>query len=202
MNWPTRVRRCAFGLRSLGVGPGDCVAAVLHNCSEFVIAFLASAALRAIFLPLNPQYTKVELRRFITDGQPTVIVTGGASLAICQTLDMEPAVPIVAVGGDPPGTIPFRELSGPADDTIGAASFTGGALYLYTSGSTDTYKRVCCTRENLYFEARNFIETMQLGADDTILCTIPLFHSYGIGNCLLDALYLGAALVILDQASA
>ena len=197
-----RVRRCAFGLRSLGVGPGDCVAAVLHNCSEFVIAFLASAALRAIFLPLNPQYTKAELRRFITDGQPRVIVAGGASLAICQTLDMEPAVPIVAVGGDPPGTIPFRELSGPADDTIGAASFMGRALYLYTSGSTDTYKRVCCTQENLYFEARNFIETMQLGADDTILCTIPLFHSYGIGNCLLDALYLGATLVILDQASA
>jgi acyl-coenzyme A synthetase/AMP-(fatty) acid ligase len=31
---------------------------VLHNCPEFVIAFLASAALRAVFLPLNPQYTR------------------------------------------------------------------------------------------------------------------------------------------------
>jgi long-chain acyl-CoA synthetase len=35
-----------------------------------------------------------------------------------------------------------------------------------------------------------------LSADDAILCTIPLFHSYGLGNCLLDALYTGATLVL------
>jgi long-chain acyl-CoA synthetase len=199
-----RVQRCAAGLSSLGIGQGDCVAAVLHNCPEFVIAFLASAALRAVFLPLNPQYTRGELRRFIADGQPKIILAGGASVAICQAVagDREPGVPIVAVGGGLPGTVPFRELSGPGDDAIGAESYAGRALYLYTSGSTDTYKRVCCTQENLYFEARNFIETVQLTTDDTILCTIPLFHSYGIGNCLLDALYLGATLVLLEQASA
>jgi long-chain acyl-CoA synthetase len=199
-----RVRRCAAGLSSLGVGQGDCVAAVLHNCAEFVIAFLASAALRAVFLPLNPQYTRGELQRFIADGQAKIIVAGGASLAMCQavTVDMERAVPIVAVGGVLPGTIPFRELSGPGHDALGAQSYAGRALYLYTSGSSDTYKRVCCTQENLYFEARNFIETVRLTADDTILCTIPLFHSYGIGNCLMDALYLGATLVILEQANA
>jgi long-chain acyl-CoA synthetase len=199
-----RVQRCAAGLSSLGVGQGDCVAAVLHNCSEFVIAFLASMALRAIFLPLNPQYTRGELLRFIADGQAKIILAGGASLAICQAVavQLKPTLPIVAVGGVLPGAIPFRELYGPGSVALGAEICAGRALYLYTSGSTDTYKRVCCTQENLYFEARNFIETVQLTADDTILCTIPLFHSYGIGNCLLDALYLGATLVILEQASA
>jgi long-chain acyl-CoA synthetase len=209
-----RVQRCAAGLSSLGVGQGDCVAAVLPNCPEFVIAFMASAALRAVFLPLNPQYTRGELHRFIADGQPKIILAGSASLANCQAVDVEPAVQIVAVGGARPGTIAFRELSGlsaggasqnavdPGAETPGAGSYAGRALYLYTSGSTDTYKRICCTQENLYFEARNFIETMQLTADDTILCTIPLFHSYGIGNCLLDSLYLGATLVIMEQASA
>ncbi len=73
------------------------------------------------------------------------------------------------------------------------------ALYLYTSGSTDTYKRICCSQENLWYEAKNFVDTVKLTADDAILCAIPLFHSYGIGNCLLDALYLGATLVILEQ---
>ncbi len=198
-----RVQRCAAGLRSLGLGPGDCLAAVLHNCPEFIIAFLASAALRAVFLPLNPQYTKGELHRFIADGQTKIILASNASLLICQAiaLEMEDSVPIIAVGGDVAGAIPFRELAGRATEPIGTENHGGRALYLYTSGSTDTYKRVCCTQENLYFEARNFIETMQLTADDTILCTIPLFHSYGIGNCLLDALYLGATLVILEQVS-
>jgi long-chain acyl-CoA synthetase len=198
-----RVLRRASGLRSLGLGPGDCIAAVLPNCSEFVIAFLASAALRTIFLPLNPQYTKGELHRFIADGQAKVILTGAASLENCQAVAMDMANPvtIVSVGRGPPGTIPFDELSGQWHEPDAVEQYAGRALYLYTSGSTDTYKRICCTQKNLYFEARNFIETVQLTKDDTILCTIPLFHSYGIGNCLLDALYLGATLVILEQTS-
>src|SRR5580704_6918487 len=130
-----RVQRCAAGLSSLGVGQGDCVAAVLHNCSEFVIAFLASMALRAVFLPLNPQYTRGELHRFIADGQAKIILASGASLAVCQAVNMDTALPIVAVG-DLPGTIPFGELSGPGDDEIGAERYAGRALYLYTSGST------------------------------------------------------------------
>lgn len=48
-----RVLSFAGGLRKLGVGAGDCVALALPNCPEFVIAFLATAALRAISLPLN-----------------------------------------------------------------------------------------------------------------------------------------------------
>ena len=74
--------------------------------------------------------------------------------------------------------------------------FSGGSLYLYTSGSTDSYKRICCTQQNLVFEARNFVEATGINADDTILCAIPLHHSYGLGNCLLDAAYTGATLVL------
>jgi long-chain acyl-CoA synthetase len=199
-----RVQRCAAGLRSLGIAPGDCVAAVLSNGPEFVISFLASAAVHAVFLPLNPQYTKGELQRFISDARARVIIAGGATIAVSRSAaaDMEPAIPIVAVGASAPGTTSFAALLETPREDAGADRYAGRALYLYTSGSTDTYKRVCCTQENLCFEARNFIETVELTAHDTILCTVPLFHSYGIGNCLLDALYLGATLVILDQRAA
>src|SRR5262249_38291017 len=70
--------------------------------------------------------------------------------------------------------------------------------YLYTSGSTGSRKRLCCTQENLYYEALNFVETVGLTAADTILGTIPLHHSYGLGNCLLDAVYCGSTLVLPD----
>jgi long-chain acyl-CoA synthetase len=199
-----RVALCAGGLRMLGIGPGDCVAAALANGPEFVVAFLATAALRAIFLPLNPHYTSAELHRFILDGEARVVIAGGASVAACRAIVAENAqpVPIVAVGSAAPGTIAFAALSGAWDDKPAAQTYAGRVLYLYTSGSTDTYKRVCCTQENLYYEALNFVETVGLTSDDTILCTIPLFHSYGMGNCLLDALYLGATLVILEQSDA
>jgi long-chain acyl-CoA synthetase len=198
-----RVARCAAGLRRLGIEPGECVAAALVNGPEFIIAFLATMSLRAIFLPLNPHYARGELQRFITDGKARVIIAGGPSLAVCRALagEIESAVPLVVVGDAIEGSIPFGALSGPDEQRADAVAFAGRALYLYTSGSTDTYKRICCTQENLRYEALNFVETVGLTRDDTILCTVPLFHSYGIGNCLLDALYLGATLVILEPSS-
>jgi long-chain acyl-CoA synthetase len=91
-------------------------------------------------------------------------------------------------------------LSSPADPG-NKGRFGGPGLHLYTSGSTDTRKRLCCTQENLFYEAHNFVETVGLTAADNILCTIPLSHSYGLGNCLLDAVYAGSTLVLLEPDS-
>jgi acetoacetyl-CoA synthetase len=57
-----RVARCAAGLRRLGVGRGDRVAAYMPNTPETVIAFLASAAIGAIWSSCAPEF-----------GAPTVI---------------------------------------------------------------------------------------------------------------------------------
>jgi long-chain acyl-CoA synthetase len=83
-------------------------------------------------------------------------------------------------------------------DLLPAGRCDGPVLLLYTSGSTEERKRLCCTQSNLYFEASNFVETVGLNAADNILCTIPLHHSYGLGNCLLDAFYAGSTLVLLE----
>jgi long-chain acyl-CoA synthetase len=198
-----RVNGFACGLRKLGIGKGDSVVAVLHNCPEFIVAFLACARLQAVFLPLNPLYTRAELERFIADAHGRVIVCSGPVVIPCREIARNAAlnIPVVAVGNATADVLPFASLSAQSDFDVSGRPYSGGALYLYTSGSTETYKRVCCTQENLFFEACNFVETMKLNVADTILCTIPLYHSYGIGNCLLDAIYLGATLVILEPAS-
>ncbi len=189
------VQRCACGMQAIGIGEGDCVAAVLPNCPEFIITFFASAAVGAIFLPLNPQYKKDELLGFREDARPKMVVSSGPRVS---TLREIMGTPIAAVGEAVKGAIPFAALLSKGGSAARVEAGAGRALYLYTSGSTGAHKRVCCTQENLYWEARNFVETAGLSAADTILCTIPLFHSYGIGNCLLDAAYLGATLVILE----
>jgi acetoacetyl-CoA synthetase len=50
------VGRVQDGLRSLGVGPGDRVAAYLPNVPEAVIAFLATAAIGATWLACPPEF--------------------------------------------------------------------------------------------------------------------------------------------------
>src|SRR5262249_12364914 len=154
------------------------------------ISFFAIARLHAIMLPLNPAYTQEELQRFLTDRPVRAIITDGVRESLCGASYNAARVFVIEAGAQV------------AEEPVRDAPFSGDALYLYTSASTDSYKRVCCTQENLYFEAHNFVESTGLGADDTILCTIPFYHSYGLGNCLLDAAYTGATLVLESDADA
>jgi long-chain acyl-CoA synthetase len=180
--------RCAGGLRRLGVQAGDCVAVALPNCPEFVAGLFACARLRAVILPLNPQYTREELLRIVADARPKVVITN---------------TPRAGLSADASANVTgFEALLTHSDEPMPADPFHGPAVYLYTSGSTDAWKRLCCTQENLYYEAHNFVETVGLTADDNILCTIPLHHSYGLGNCLLDAVYAGSTLVLLEPEDA
>ena len=57
-----QVARCAAGLRRLGVGKGDRVAAYMPNTPETVVAFLATASLGAIWSSCAPEF-----------GTPTVV---------------------------------------------------------------------------------------------------------------------------------
>jgi long-chain acyl-CoA synthetase len=184
--------RFAGLLQQLGVSPGDAVAVVLPNCCEFVIAFFAIVRLRAIMLPLNPGYTREELRQSLTERHTSVLITDARREPMCR--DCAGAATVVVVEHN--AWADCQEVPAPEDP------FPGDALYLSTSGSTDFYKRICCTQENLFFEAHNFVETIGLSADHPILCTIPLFHSYGLGNCLLDAAYSGAPLVLEKNSEA
>jgi long-chain acyl-CoA synthetase len=177
--------RGAAGLRRLGIKAGECVAVVLPNCPEFVATLFCCARLRAVMLPLNPQYTREELQRFVADARAKVVITDAVRADLFADTNA-----IVAE---------FEALVSQPADPMPSGRFGGPALYLYTSGTTHARKRLCCTQENLFYEAFNFVETVGLTAADNILCTIPLYHSYGIGNCLLDAVYAGSTLVLLES---
>jgi long-chain acyl-CoA synthetase len=176
--------RCATGLGRLGVGAGDCVAVALPNSPEFVAGLFACARLGAVMLPLDPRSTRLDLEHRTVDA--------GARVAIADPMQ---AGWLADAGA---AVVAFESLLEHPYDPGPAYELRGPALYLYTSGSTGTRKRLCCTQENLYWEAYNFVETMGLTAADNILCTIPLCHSYGIGNGLLDAVYSGSTLVLLE----
>jgi long-chain acyl-CoA synthetase len=177
--------RCAGCLRRLGVGAGDCVAVALPNCPEFVASLFACARLHAVMLPLNPHNTQEELLPFVVDARAKVVITDQRTAGLCA--------------GAKAALVDFATLGAHPVEPMPAGQFGGPALYLYTSGSTDARKRLCCTHENLFYEAYNFVETVGLKAADNILCTVPLHHSYGLGNCLLDAVYAGSTLVLLDS---
>ena len=67
------VNRTAHYLLALGITPGDRVAAQLPKGLPFIYLHLASAQIGAVFLPLNPDYPKAELRYFLADSSARLL---------------------------------------------------------------------------------------------------------------------------------
>jgi acyl-CoA synthetase (AMP-forming)/AMP-acid ligase II len=61
-----------------------------------------------------------------------------------------------------------------------------------TSGTTGEPKLAARPAAAALAEAEHYIETMEIGATDSILCTIPMSHAYGFGMCVMVPLLSGA----------
>jgi long-chain acyl-CoA synthetase len=189
-----RVDRLAEGLASTGLGQGDPVALVLPNVPDFALAFFAVARLGGVVVPLNPQFKEAELEFHFREAGVRAVVTDERTLDTCRGIvsRWDDKVQIVSAV-DP---LINAHTGGAAD----AASLDADAVFQYSSGSVGRPKRVPRTHRQLQVEADSVVATAGIGPDDVIFCTIPLFHSYGMGCCLLAAVRAGATLVLAQDA--
>jgi long-chain acyl-CoA synthetase len=166
-----RVERLAAALEARGVRAGDAVAVILPNGPAFVTAFLAVGGLGAIVVPLNPQF-KTDERRFCM-GRCGVRHVLADEQEIARMISEHERRPI--------------------DPRLPEETF----VYQFSSGSTGRPKRLARTHGNLWAEAESYT---WITPDDRLFCAIPLFHTYGMGCCLVAAVRNGATLVFLDTA--
>jgi long-chain acyl-CoA synthetase len=165
-----RVERAAEGLRQRGVRSGDAVALVLANGPALVTGFLAITALGAVVVPLNPQFTLDELEYCLN--------ACGVGEVFADEAEIERLVE----------DHPRR----PIDPRLPEETF----VYQFSSGSTGRPKRLARTHGQLWAEAESYT---WITAEDRLFCAVPLFHTYGMGCCLVAAVRNGATLVFLDS---
>ena len=84
-----RSNKLAEWLQKNGVGKGDRVAILSHNCAEFFELEFACAKIGAIELPLNWRLTKPELEYILNDSSPCVLVYEAAFLDIALELQKD-----------------------------------------------------------------------------------------------------------------
>jgi acyl-CoA synthetase (AMP-forming)/AMP-acid ligase II len=184
------VASVAAGLRErYGVGPGDRVAILAANCPEWILTFWATVSLGAVAVGLNGWSTGPEIRYFLDDSEPRLLVADRKRLA---RLD-RPGVPVVEVEDG------FGELEAYAPDAAlpeVSLAEDDPAVILYTSGTTGRPKGAINTHRNLCaFVALNFFSGAKMmmlapsqgsAADQTPgiphkqLMTNPLFHVSGL----------------------
>ncbi|RZT86525.1 fatty-acyl-CoA synthase [Pseudonocardia sediminis] len=185
-----RCDRLAHGLRSLGVERGDRVAYLGPNHPSFLETLFATAALGAVFVPLNFRLTTSELAHLVEDSGTRVLVAADgfadADLAVETVVDPVRYAALVS------GPVQAAE-QGPVDEPV---SLDDPAVILYTSGTTGRPKGAVLTHGNLTWNSVNVLLDVDIRVDEKALVYTPLFHSAALGMVSLPVLLRGGELAL------
>jgi long-chain acyl-CoA synthetase len=195
-----RCERLAAGLAANGVGPGDAVALLLPNDPLFVTSYYAISGLGAVVVPVDPAFKHDELERCLRQCGVRTLITDDRSAGVCERIVAgwdEPAQVIATTAADG-GALTVDTLMEAEPVRLERRRPDEPVVNMFSSGSTGRPKRVARTHGHLRGEARAFA-SMGIGAEDRIFCAIPLFHTYGMGCCMIAATSTGATLVLLEE---
>ncbi|WP_428961817.1 acetoacetate--CoA ligase [Micromonospora fluostatini] len=211
-----QVRRVAAGLRRLGVGPGDRVAAYAPNIPETYVLLLATASLGAVFSSCAPEFGT----RSVTDRwrqiEPTVLVAVDGYRYGDKPVDrraevaaVRAALPSLAhtvsiayldpAGAPPEGAIGWADLAAATDEplTFTPVPFDHPLYVLYSSGTTGLPKPIVHGHGGILLEHLKMLALHHdLGPGDRFLW----FTTTGwmMWNFLVSGPAVGSAIVLFD----
>ncbi len=188
------VNRSADYLLSLGVGPGDRVAAQLPKCLPFIYFHLAAMQIGAIFLPLNPAYPVAELRYFLADSGARLLIADAADQSrldpLADSLPEHQKTTYIYKPGASGGNW-LEDYSARRDYPL-PVDPDQTAMMLYTSGTTSRPKGAQITHGNLTANIAALHQAWGWRQDDVLLHALPVFHVHGLVVALHGALHAGA----------
>jgi len=167
-----RATAFAATLAARGVKAGDRLALSIGNHWAFAVALVAGWKLGATVAPLDALLKDEERADILADLAPAALVD---------------QADVMNVERGRPGA-------------LGRPGEAGAALILYTSGSTGRPKGAVLSHAALELAIDSWAgPVMALGADDVVLATLPLAHSFGLNGALLAPLLVGATVALLDR---
>ncbi|MEL3946519.1 AMP-binding protein [Streptomyces sp. LNU-CPARS28] len=202
-----RVHRLAHALAGLGLGPGDCVAAMLPNSRAFFELRLATGRSGLYFTPFSHHFTTAEVTHVVADSGARVVVVDASLLDVAGPALDAAGIPaerrlVWGTGQPPRGWTDYESLLASAPTTPPPHP-RAGAVMLYTSGTTGRPKAVRRALSEappgpspyeLDFMARVGVHA---GAY-TQLCAAPLYHA-APGLFANMAMQLGHTAVIAER---
>ncbi len=183
-NLEARIRRAAALLLRHGLGAGDRVALVTPNKLPFLLAHLGVLFAGGVPLPLNPRFTREELRFFLDDSGARLAVAGPEQRALLEG----PVVLDAEIAAAPAAEL--REATPGAEDAD---------LLMYSSGTTGWPKGVVHTHANLAHSLHALGACWRFHADDVVVNVLPLFHIHGLSFATLLPLLTGGCVLLEDH---
>ncbi|GAA0545783.1 AMP-binding protein [Actinomadura livida] len=203
------VARCAAALRASGVRHGDRVAVLTTPRPEFLTLFLALSRIGAVWVGLNPRYTRDELLHVVTDSEPVLLVSlaehDGRSYAADMAALRDAAGSVretVALTGAFPGAVPFEEFVARAGEPSGESSSEGSdddpGLVIYTSGTTGRPKGAVISHR-AFAEGCRLQATRLHHSPAAALANLPVSHVGGVMDVVSVPLAMGGAVCFMED---
>ena len=191
-----QVERAASALRAIGIDRGDRVLVTARNTPEYLLAWLALMEVGAVQVPVNPKSTPAELAGFVRQATPRCVVTDGDLARL-----VDDAITDAGAGGGPVDVGELFTAAPDGRDPV-AVDERDVAVMIPTSGTTGRSKLVMQTHLAYVMAGEGFPYWLQLGGDDRLMTSLPLFHINAPAYSTLGSIAARASLVLLPGFSA
>ncbi len=198
-----RVNRLANGLKDLGVGKGDRIAAMQVNCNEYIEAYFAAAKLDAVYVPLNFRARAEEIEYMVNDSGPKVFISGGRYIPMLDELRSNiPSVEnfICLDGANSEGWVNYDELleNSSNDELFPLDDDDDLSMVMFTAGTTGSPKGVMLSHESFSSYILSNVSPVEIDIEEKNILTVPLYHIAGV-QAVIAAIYGGRTLIIQRQ---
>ena len=194
-------RFAEFVRREWRLAPGERIALLAHNSSDYFEILWGCAKAETILVCLNWRLAVAELETILRDATPTALIYdpafADAALVLQERLGLER---LMVLGGEvPPGGVAYEEA---------LAATSGQAVVmrprgldetwhiLYTAGTTGKPKGVLQTFGMVTYNALNIGLAIDLTSDDVTLNLLPCFHTGGLNMYANPTFHVGGTAII------
>jgi long-chain acyl-CoA synthetase len=184
-----RAERVACAIRDAGLGAGDRVALIAHNCVDWIVGDFATLFAGCVVVPIYPTQA-LDHMAYILEHSQARLVFVDSDETLNRIRESTPNLPRVVRfdSNGPDGLAAFEargaeiraahpELPGAYEATLVPDDL---AVLIYTSGTTGLPKGVMLSHDNLAFDAQVSLacgfEGIQGGRD--VLSVLPYSHIY------------------------
>lgn len=220
------IDRFAAALSHLGLKKGDRITIAMPTCPQGIICFYAANKLGAVSSMIHPLSPAAEVEFYLNLSKSRLALTldafYGKFKAVKDKTGLEKLIltkipdylnwikrigftltkgrKIPPVPGDPM-VVWWQDLMKGGFPAVPKAEIETGdmAVILYSGGTTGKPKGIMLSNRNFISEGMQVAHWGGLGAGESILAILPIFHGFGLGVCVNAAFMGGAKSILVPQ---
>ncbi|MCP1829195.1 malonyl-CoA/methylmalonyl-CoA synthetase [Bradyrhizobium sp. USDA 4532] len=194
-----RAGQMANVLVERGVKPGDRVAAQTEKSVSALVLYLATVRAGGVYLPLNTAYTLNELKYFITDAEPALVVCDPSKQDGIKAIAAKVGAKVETLGANGNGSLTEAADQAAKEFATVPRGNNDLAAILYTSGTTGRSKGAMLSHDNLASNSYSLVDYWRFTDKDVLIHALPIYHTHGLFVASNVTLFARASMIFLPK---